>query len=195
MENCRVSHLPLIQDNQYMGLISDKDIYDLELEMCQLHENLTSLPTPSVYVNQHIYEVTQKILELKLSLIPVLEMNNDFCGVISMNNLAPIIANLFMTKESGAIIVLEVSPIDYSLSQISQIIESNDVKILSLYTQNPEDSREMNVSLKVNVTDISSVIQTFVRYNYNIKAVYMDDSLLHDMYSDRYELFMKYLNI
>lgn len=195
MENCRVSHLPLVHDNQYMGLISDKDVYDLELEMCQLNEKLTSLPTPSVNVNQHIYEVTQKILELKLTTIPVLEMNNNYYGVISMNDLAPIIASLFMTKDPGAVIVLEVNPIDYSLSQISQIVESNNVKILSLYTRNPEDSREMNVSLKVNVTDISSVIQTFVRYNYNIKAVYMDDSLLHDMYTDRYELFMKYLNI
>ena len=91
--------------------------------------------------------------------------------------------------------MLELSPVNYSLSQISQIIESNDAKVLSLYTHVPKDLEVYEVTLKVNVTDISSIIETFVRYDYVIKAVYMDDSLLNHMYSERYELFMKYMNL
>lgn len=195
MESMRVSHLPLVRGKEYLGLIADKDIYDLELEMCELGEKMVSLSTPYVKANQHLYEIARIMLELKVSLLPVLELNGDYLGVITLNAMATAFIDMVSAKEPGAVIVLALSPTDYSLSQIAQIIESNDAKVLSLYAKNPENSKEMNVTLKVNVSDISSIIQTFVRYDYNIKAVYMDDSLLNDMYNERYDLFMKYLNI
>lgn len=195
MESFHISHLPLVRKGEYLGLISDKDIYDLELEMCSLGNNLNSMMRPFVRANQHMYEVAQKMIELKLSVLPVLEMNDDYCGIVSINDLAFKLVDLFSTKEQGAVMVLEIVPTDYSLSQIAQIVESNDAKILSLYCKNTENSKEMNVTLKVNVTDVSSIVQTFIRYDYNIKAVYMDDSLLNEMYNERYDLFMKYLNI
>lgn len=195
MEAFRISHLPIIKDGEYLGLISDKDIYDKGLEMCRLGEKLTSLFNPSVRVDQHLYEVARKIMELNLSSIPVLDLNGQYVGLITINDLSSKIVGLFMVREPGAVIVLEMSPTDYSLTQIAQIIESNDAKILSFYTSMPHESHLMHVSLKVNLSDVSSIIQTFVRYNYNIFAVYMDDSMLHDMYSERFDLFMKFLNI
>lgn len=195
MESLRVSHLPLVRGKEYLGLISDKDIYDLELEMCELGDKIVSLPTPYVKANMHLYEIARIMLELKVTLLPVLEMNNDYLGVITLNKMSTAFIDMVSVKDPGALIVLALSPTDYSLSQIAQIIESNDAKVMSLYTKNPENSMEMDVTLKVNVTDISSIIQTFVRYDYNIKAVYMDDSLLNDMYNERYDLFMKYMNI
>lgn len=195
MESFRISHLPLIKDGEYLGLISDKDIYDRELEMCNLGESLSSIASPFIRANQHIFEVAQKMKELKISVLPVLELNNDYCGAITINDLSAKFVDLISASEKGAVIVLELFSTDYSLSQIAQIVESNDAKILSLYSSNHKNSNEMIVTLKVNVIDISSIIQTFVRYDYNIKAVYMDDSLLHEMYNERYDLFMKYLNI
>lgn len=194
MESMRVSHLPLVREKEYLGLISDKDIYDRELELCKLGENLVSLSSPFVKANQHLYEIARIMLELKVSLIPVLEMNNEYLGVITLNTMSTAFIDMVSVKELGALIVLELSPTNYSLSQIAQIVESNDAKILSLYTKNPENSIGMDVTLKVNVSDISAIVQTFVRYDYSIKAVYMDDSLMNDMYNERYDLFMKYMN-
>ena len=195
MESFRVSHLPLVRENEYLGLVSDKNIYDLEMEMCHLGESSTPFITPFVRVNQHIYEAIQKVQEFSITVLPVLGINDDYYGSIVVTELSKSFAKLVAVNEPGAVIVLELSPVNYSLSQISQIIESNDAKVLSLYTHVPEESEALEVTLKVNVTDISSIIETFVRYDYVIKAVYMDDSLLNKMYSERYELFMKYMNL
>lgn len=195
MESFRISHLPLVRDDEYLGLISDDDIYDLAIEMCQLGEKVGTFNRPFVRENQHIYEVAQHMLETKVSVMPVLNLQDNYIGAITINDLSEHFLSLVVATEPGAVIVLAMSPVDYTLSQIAQIVESNEAKVLSLYTKNPENSNELDVTIKVNVTDISSIIQTFVRYDYNIKAVYMDDSLLKDMYSERYELFMKYMNL
>jgi hypothetical protein len=135
------------------------------------------------------------MLELKLTVLPVLEMNMDYYGSIIQPELSQKFLGLVSVMEPGAVIVLELNQYDYYLSQITQIIESNGAKILSLYTFNNEDSKMMEVTLKVNITDITSIIQTFVRYDYSIKAVYMDDSLITNMYNERFEQFMKFINI
>lgn len=194
MESVRVSHLPLLKGSEYIGLISDKDVYDRNLEQGELGAQNIPLARPYIKANQHIYEVARLMLDLRLSLIPVLEMNNEYAGSITIHDLSLQLIDLVTVNDPGAVIVLALHPNDYSLSQIAQIVESNNAKILSLYTKSPENSIEMDVTLKVNLSDISSIIQTFVRYDYNIKAVYMDASLIHDMYSERYELFMKYMN-
>lgn len=195
MESFRVSEIPIVRDKEYLGLISDKNIYDLDLTKICINEKSFTLCAPYVFVNQHIYEVIQKMLEHKVSVIPVLELNMDYCGSILLAELSEKYLSLVSGKDRGAIIVIEVNEYDYYLSQIAQIVESNNVKILSFYTRNNENTKMVEITLKLNATDISSVIQTFVRYDYIIKAVYMDDSLLSNMYSDRYEQFMKYINI
>jgi acetoin utilization protein AcuB len=195
MESFRVSHIPIVRDNEYIGLISDKDIYDFDLQRSCLGEKQLQLIRPYILVNQHIFEAIQKMQELKLTVLPVIELNHEYYGSILLNELSSKFLGLVAVIEPGAIIILELSQNDYSLSQISQIVESNGAKILSLYTKNRENSIIMDVTIKINMTDISSIIQTFVRYDYTIKAVYMDDSLLNDMYNERYELFMKYMTI
>jgi len=195
MESFRVSHISLVRDREYMGLISDKDIYDLNLKKCCMGEMPIAPLRPYVMANQHIFEAVQKIYEFKLTVLPVLELNHEYCGSILLNELSAKLIELVSVLEPGAIIILELNQNDYSLSQISQIIESNGAKIMSLYSKNRESSMIMDITIKINITDISSIIQTFVRYDYTIKAVYMDDSLLTEMYNERYELFMNYLNI
>jgi len=195
MESFRVSEIPIVRDKEYLGLISDKNIFDFDLTKSCMGETTITLNSPYVLVSQHIFEVMQKMIELKLTVLPVLEMNMEYVGSILQNELALKFIELVSVKETGAVIIIELNQYDYYLSQITQIVESNGAKILSLYTRNNEDSMIMEVTLKVNITDISAIIQTFVRYDYSIKAVYMDDSLITNMYNERFGLFMKYLNI
>lgn len=195
MDSFRISHLPVVRKGEYLGLISDADIYDKQMEMCEMGNAGVAFIRPSVKEIQHIYEVIQKFIEANVSVLPVLDLTDEFIGAITITDLSKRITELVGTTDPGAVIVLEMNSIDYSLSQIAQIVESNDAKVISLYTQNGENVNQIIVTLKVNITDVSSIIQTFVRFDYAIKAVYMDDSLLKDMYSERYELFMKYLDI
>ncbi|MBW8324337.1 MAG: CBS domain-containing protein [Prolixibacteraceae bacterium] len=195
MEIFRISHLPVVDGKRLVGLISDKIIYDLNIIDQPVGNYTDHLLSPHIHINQHIYEVFSAISVLKLSAVPVLDLHHEYCGVITVFDLAQKFADLVAVQEPGGVIVLELNAIDYSLSQIAQIVEGNDAKILSFYITREPESNQMSVTLKINVIDLSAIIQTFVRYDYNIKAVYMEDSMIQNLYDDRYHQLMKYLNM
>ena len=97
--------------------------------------------------------------------------------------------------QPGGIIVLELVERDYSLSQIAQIVESNNVRVLSMYITSPPESTRLEVTLKVNTSDLVSVIRTFERYNYDVKTWVTSNDSMDQFYSERFDLLMKYLNI
>lgn len=195
MEIFRISHLAVVNGKTLIGVISDKIIYDLNIIEQPIGNYSDHLLSPFIRTNQHIYEVFHTISSLKLSAVPVLDVYNQYCGVITVFDLSQKFASLVAVQEPGGVIVLELNSVDYSLSQIAQIIEGNDAKILSFYVSPESDSKRLTVTLKINVVDLSAIIQTFVRYDYNIVAVYMDNSSIKELYDDRLEQLMKYMNI
>ncbi len=195
MEIFRISHLPIVNNQEFLGLISDTDIYDLGMTDEPIGNHKLSLFSPFVYAGQHIYEIIEIASRLKLTVIPVLDDNKNYIGLIGQADLVDRFAELTAASEPGGLIILEMNHHDYSLSQIAQIVESNNARILSLYITNNEESTLMEVTIKINNTDLTSVIKTFDRYNYNIKASIMDDENLDHFYQNRYEQFMRYLNV
>ncbi len=97
--------------------------------------------------------------------------------------------------QPGGIIVLELIEMDYSLSQIAQIIEGNNIKVLSLYITSPKESTRLEITIKVNSVDLASVIRTFERYNYEVRTWITTDDTMDSFYTERFDLLMKYLNI
>jgi len=195
MEVFRVSHLPIVNNKELLGLISDIDIYDLNVAEEPIGNHQLSLVCPSVYFDQHIYEVINIVSKYRLTVLPVLDKNDHYMGVVTLYNLLQSFSQLTAVQNPGGIIILELNENDYSLTQIANIIESNDAKILSLYITSLPDSVKLEITLKINLTDVSSVLQTLERYNYSIKASYLDDEELGDLYKSRFDQFMKYLNI
>lgn len=195
MDIFRISHLPIVNNQEFLGLISDQDIYDLNMAEEPIGNHKLSLFSPYVYDYQHIYEAIEVISRLNLTVVPVLDEDKNYLGLITQGDLLKHFADLAALKQPGGIIELELNVNDYSLSQIAQIVESNDAKILGLYVSSPEESTKLNVTLKLNVTNITSVIQTFNRYNYTVIASYMTEDEEDSLLSHRYESFMKYLSI
>ncbi len=195
MEVFRVSHLPIVNNKEFLGLISDTDIYDLNKADEPIGNHKLSLFSPYVYMDQHIYEVIEIVSRLKLTVVPVLDRQKEYLGLITNHDLIQYFASLTAVKNPGAILVLELHENNYSLSQVAQIIESNDAKILSLYIRPYEDSTRMELILKINRTDVSSIVQTFERYDYTLKASFMEDEELSSFYANRYDEFMMYLNV
>ena len=195
MDIYRVSHLPVVEGTRYVGLVSDKLIYDLNLLEEPVDKEADKFNTSHVHEEQHIFEVAALMYKLKLSVIPVLDSAHDYLGAITLYDLARRFARFFSLQEVGGVIVLEVNVNDYSLAQISQIVENNDTKILSSFLDRIPGTQTLDVILKLNKEDLSPVIQTFNRYNYNVKGVYLDHSMLNDLYQDRYDQFMKFMNI
>lgn len=194
MEIFRISHMPIVNNREFLGLISDKDIYNLNETREPIGNHSLSLFSPYVTENQHIYEVIEVASRLKLSAIPVLDVNNHYLGLITLIDLVEVFADLSALKQPGGILVLEINQCDYSMTEISQIVESNDAKILSSYVSSPSDTTRMTVTLKINVNDLTSVIRTFERYEYDILASYLKDDDEESLIQDRYDLFMRYLN-
>jgi len=195
MEIFRVSHLPIVNNQDFLGLISDTDIYDMNQPEEPIGNHSLALFKPYVNTEQHIFEVIGLASRLKLSVIPVLDSKNHYKGVITTNDLIRHIAGISSMDQPGGIIVLELIERDYSLSQIAQIIESNNVKVLSVYITSPPESTRIEVTIKVNTSDLVSVIRTFERYNYEVKTWVTSDDSMDQFYSERFDLLMKYLNI
>ena len=196
MDIFRVSHLPIVNNKDFLGLISDKDIYDHNMAEEPIGNHNLSLFSPYVTYDQHVYEVMEIASELNLSVVPVLDNEEKkYLGAITMNDLMYGFADISALKQPGGILVLEINEHDYSLTEISQIVEGNDAKILSCYITSSVNTTHMEVTLKINRKDLTSIVQTFIRYNYVIKASFMDENDLNSIYQHRYESFMKYLSI
>ncbi|MGE5383690.1 MAG: CBS domain-containing protein [Omnitrophica WOR_2 bacterium] len=194
MEEFKVSHLPIVNNKDFLGLISETDIYELNSYDEPLGNHPLSLKNPYVLETQHVYDIIKLVHELKLTLIPVLNDKNHYVGSITLQCLTKYFARLAAVDNPGGIIVLEIGVRDFLLSEIARIVESNDAIILSLYVMMLPDSTKMEVTLKVNRMDISSLMSTFERFNYTIKASFFkndfDETLL-----DRYDSLMKFLDI
>jgi CBS domain-containing protein len=195
MEIFRISHLPIVNNQDFLGLISDADIYDMNQPEEAIGNHKLTLFKPFVTAEQHLFEVIGLASRLKLSVIPVLDENNHYKGVITAGDLLRHISAISSLDQPGGIIVLELLERDYSLSQIAQIIEGNNIKVLSMYITSPPDSTRLELTIKVNSNDLSSVIRTFERYSYDVKTWLATDDNLDRFYSERLDMLIKYMNI
>jgi acetoin utilization protein AcuB len=194
MEEFRVSHLPIVNETEFLGLISESDILDMNEPEEPIGNHKLSLIRPYVEDDRHYYDMLGIISAMNLSLIPVLDQSNNYLGCVTLHRLVEEFANMSGTKEPGGLIVLELNINDYHLSEIARIVESNDAKILSLYITSPPDSMKLEVTLKINRTDLSSILQTFSRFDYIIKASFHKSEFDEDT-KTRFDSFMNYLNM
>jgi len=195
MEIFRISHLPIVNNQDFLGLISDTDIYDMNQPDEPIGNHELTLFKPFVTDEQHLFEVVGIAARLKLTVVPVLDNHSHYKGVITTNDLIKHIAGISSMDQPGGIIVLEMIERDYSLTQIAQIVESNNVRVLSMYITSPKESTRLEVTLKVNTTDLLALLRTFERYNYDVKTWVTTNDSIDRFYSERFDLLMKYLNM
>ena len=194
MAEFKVSHIPVVNNNAYIALVSEDDLLsDVDLDSPVGNIKL-SLPRLMINDYQHIYDVIRMMSENSLSLLPVVDADENYLGAINLESLSANMTKMAAINQPGSVIVLEMSQNDYSLSEIAQIIESNDAKILSMYITTRIDSTLMDVILKINKQDAAAIIQTFGRYKYTIKASYGEEEDPEDL-RDRFDSFMNYLNV
>lgn len=195
MEIFRISHLPIVNNQDFLGLISDADIYDINQPDEPVGNHKLALFKPYVDTNTHIFDVIGLASRMKLSIVPVLDDKSHFKGVILVSDIVGYLAGISGLDLPGGIIVLELLERDYLLSKISQIVESNNARILSSYITSPSESTRLEITLKVNTVSLGSIIRTFERYGYEVKTWVSEDDSLDRFYSDRFDSFMKYLDI
>jgi acetoin utilization protein AcuB len=194
MDEFKVSHLPVVNGKTFVGIISDADIFDLntpEEEICKLR---IPLVRPFVTEGQHAFDVLKIMSELNLTTMAIVDEEYNFIGTITYKSFIEKLAALSAIKDPGGIIILEMATNNYSLSQIAQIVEGNDAKILACYLTSSLDSTQVEVTLKINKDDLSAILQTFFRYNYTVKASFHQSAFSEDM-KERFDQLMHYINI
>ena len=189
----RVNHLAIVKNNFYLGVVSDKEIMNWNSKTEFIEEHLPNLASPHVLNNQHLFDIIEILEKNNLSVVPVLDKDKQFQGVITSRKLLYTIANSAAIQSVGGVIVLQMNNNDYSMTEIANIIENNNTKILSSYVISKKDSTEMELTIKLNKSDINDVIRDLQRYDYNVKASFKENDPNTD-FLERYEQLMRYLN-
>jgi len=195
MEIYKISHLPIIENNKLIAIIAENDIYNTNKPEKPVGDYVFNENLIYIYEYQHVYDAINIISDNKLTLLPVLDENNIYLGSIILQDILPAIKHITSSDNSGGIIVLEMHPKNYSLTEIANIIEAEDGKIISLYVNNNIKANKLYVNIKINKEDLTSIIKSLERYNYKVKVNYCNNKDNNSMYEDRYNELIHYLNI
>ena len=193
MQGEKTKHLPICDNQKYVAIISENDINNWENPESLISSHISNLAAPYVKTHQHLFEVINILSNNELSLVPVVDDDNKYLGIIKQEKTIKEISNLLSLHENGGIIILEMNKLDYSLTEISSIIESNKNKIVNLHLNPDNNTNIINLTLKVDSPEIEPIIRSLKRFNYVIKSSYSERKQEID-FSERYEQFIKYLN-
>ena len=194
MNDCHVSHLAVVEDEKFAGLVSEESLMqapDDTMEILQLRESF-----PNLFVNgsDHFLKALQKAVENRLSVVPVVDEDKILLGVVSYRELLKQASEFMNLKEPGGLIVLEMEASNYSFSEISRLVETNNAQIKQLNTYSDPQTGLMQVTLKLNKTEISDIVATFQRYEYNVKY-YFGEELYENELRSNYDNLMNYLKL
>jgi acetoin utilization protein AcuB len=193
MDQYRVAHLPVTENNKFLGVISETTLLGVETILNKNADPHLQLLKVSVLPDDHILDILKVASQNHISVIPVADSENNYIGTITLEDLVEKISEMQGAGQRGGILVLEMWEKDYSLQQIARIIEENDGKILSTSVSPGEEGR-IEVNLKVNQPDVNAMVQSFGRFGYNVKATYQEPEYTEDL-KRRYEELMRFLNI
>lgn len=193
MNEFHLTQLPVVVDGKYLALIDEDEVMDWE-DPDQLLEISPNPYKPAIMEGAHFFEALKLFYDQKLSVLPVVSKEGEYLGLITKDNLLAILAQVNGVKEAGGLLVLEVEPRDYSLSEIARISESNDVTLLSVNTINNPNTGKLEVLLKTNRQEMQGLVATFERFNYNIKYMFSEE-LEEDLLKKNYDLLMNYISM
>jgi CBS domain-containing protein len=194
MEEFKVGHLPVVDGRRLVGMVKDSDLVDRNDPRAAIGAVMDQVEVPFAKGGQHIYEVMKLFSERGLTVVPVVSDMGEYLGAITEHEALRRLAQVTNISDPGSIVVLEMNQVDYSLQQIARIVEGNDAKVLSVYGHTLPGSTHMEITLKINREDISDILQTFERYEIQVKTTYQG-SRFHDDLRGRYEELMRFINL
>jgi predicted transcriptional regulator len=189
----RVRHLPIVNNRQFLGLISEEEIYNHNVHEPAGSYRLTMI-RPYCKLDEHIFEVMQKMALYGLTLIPVLDEDDNYMGSVVLEDLLKYYAESFSFSEPGSILVIDTIRRDYALSEIARIAESENSSILAAFITRSPSSEGIKVTLKLNTLELSRVAAAFERYDYQVSGKFTENEY-EDALKSRYDALMKYLDI
>ena len=194
MNDNQVTHLPIVDGDKYIGIISEDDLLLVDNDHTELNLLQQSFGNISVKNSEHFLKAVQLAAENGLSVVPVVDNENDIVGAIAYNDLLRHASEFMSLNEPGGLIVLEMNSNQYSFNEISKLVETNDAQITQLNTTNDPETGTMQVTIRINKPEVSDIVATFQRYEYNVKYFFGDELYANELRSN-YDNLMNYLKI
>jgi acetoin utilization protein AcuB len=195
MEEFRCNHLPIVEEGELLGFISEEII----LESNDIGKDLGDFKLVgkncAVSLDSHFYDILRIAGENKLQIVGVLSDVRQYVGVITVQDIMASFAQTASVQMQGGILVLSMDLIDYSLAEISRYVEENNAKVISsTMIEDPLDKGKIKLTLKINQMDLSRIVATLERFGYRVIGRYQENRTDTDD-KDRIDMLMRYLNI
>lgn len=194
MTDFHIAHLPVVEGNKLVGLVSEDSLLNAPDDNTLLSQLQHEFSKIAVRGATHFVEAIQFVNEFNLTVIPVVDKESEYLGAITATDLLKQLGKITGANDPGAIIVLEMDKVNFSFSEISKLVETNDAQITQLNTFSDTATSVFYVTLKINKLEISDIIATFQRYEYKIKY-YFGEELYENELRSNYDHLMNYLSI
>ncbi len=174
MHEHNMSQLPVLDGNKYIGLVTMEDVINMKHLSKPLKNFTDKFRRPFVLNTAHIFDVMKAAVDFNVRVVPVVDEQHHYLGLVSAESCLRAFATLNSVKNPGAIIEMQIAQQEFSLTEVARLAAENDVKL--------------------NTTDVASLIATFERFSYEIKEVHNEVAYTEDL-KDRYDALMRYLNV
>lgn len=195
MEEFRCTYLPVVDDGQLQGFISEEII----MESNDIEKSVGSFSLVgsdcTVSLESHFFDILRVAGEHKLNMVAVLNEQGKYAGIITVQDVMASFAQTASVQMPGGILVLSMDLIDYSLAEISRYVEENNAKVISsTMVEDTLDPGKIKVTLKINQLDLSRIVATLERFGYRVIGRYQEATRDDDS-KERLDMLMKYLNM
>jgi CBS domain-containing protein len=194
MADFHVTHLPVVVEDKLAGLVSEDALLNVEDDSIRLSQLQGSFSKIAAHADAYFFEAVQMVNESALTVVPVIAGESEYIGAITATDLLRQLGRTSGASDAGGIIVLEMEKVSFSFSEISKLVETNDAQITQLNTYPDASSGNFYIILRINKLEISDIIATFQRYEYQVKY-YFGEELYENELRSNYDHLMNYLNI
>lgn len=195
MQEMNVKQLPVVDSTtqKLIGQVSidqlnyvadDSVVADIELD-----------EAVKIYEGQHVFEAVRLLLQYELNFLPLVDDERTFIGMVSRQQVLQAVSRMLNLAEEGSVVTVELDPIDFSISELVQIVETEGAKILGLTVETPDGTQQtFQVSLKLNMKDITRVTAALKRYDYNV-IVESENTVFGKDLEHRADELLKYIDM
>jgi acetoin utilization protein AcuB len=190
----QVTHLPVVSDNKFLGVISEDALLDGSSEDAAIISLQPFFSHTAVQGIAHILDTLHLCTEFQLTMVPVVTGESEYLGCITSNDLLRYTDKIIGAGDPGAVIVLEMEKVNFAFSEIIKLVETNDAQVTQLNTYFEPLSNLFYITLRINKLEVSDIIATFQRYEYKIKYYFGEEQYENELRSN-YNHLMNYLSI
>src|SRR5690625_4066051 len=192
MGKYKLKHLPIIKSKAFLSIISEETLLSV-VPASKLGDLKNDGVRVYVSESDHILEVAKVMINEELTILPVLDQEDTYLGIINIVDLFEAIVEKYGFNTEGSLLVIEMSQQDFHLSELVRILEAERIHLFSILVST-ENYLNVEITLKTDMKDINFILQTLERYSYRVKAYFQDDQYHHQL-KDRYDSLLSYLNV